>query len=46
MYDEVLGFREPKEATLIRFADDLVGIVVTKLPEDVELYGSATIHAI
>lgn len=46
MYDEVLGFRVLKEATLIGFAHGLVMVEVAKHPQDMELYGSKTNDAI
>lgn len=45
MYHGVLGFRVPKEVTLIGFTDEKVLLVVVKRPEVLEFYGNETIHA-
>lgn len=44
MYDGVLGFPVPKEATLISFADYLAVVIVEEHPKDMELSKIKTIH--
>lgn len=45
MYNGVLSLLMPKDITSIGFANDPAVVVVAKHSEDVELYGSETIHA-